>query len=76
MTMSISVQEIDSDKHIINKYIIVLIYLLSNDVEAVIIWETYFVNDLKAKILININIMRPKQIDIITLKKQAIIDIY
>lgn len=64
----------------ISKYIIVSIYLVSTidtnqKIEAVITWETYLIDSLKTKILVSINIIRSKQIDIITLKKQAVIDL-
>ncbi len=57
----------------ISKYIIVPIYLIETanqqDIEAVITCEAHLVDGLKAKILININIMSSEQINIIILKK-------
>ncbi len=82
MTMLISVQEIDFNKYMTSKYVIVFIHLMSSldtnqqKIKVIITWETCLVNDLKIKMLININIMRSKQIDIITSKKQVTIDTY
>lgn len=60
----------------ISKYIIVLIHLVSTEIAAVITQKIYLVDDLKAKMLVKMNIMSLKQINIITLKKQVIIDTY
>ena len=45
-------------------------------IKAKIIWKIYIINNLKAKILININIMRPEKINIIILTKQVYIKFY
>ncbi len=60
----------------ISKYIIVLIHLVSTEIAAVITQKIHLVDDLKAKMLVKMNIMSLKQINIITLKKQVIIDTY
>jgi len=80
MSMLILVWGIDSDKHMMSEYVIVFIHLVSiidtnqQKIEVMIIWEIYLVNDLKTKMLININIIRSEQIDIITSKRQVTID--
>ncbi len=81
MTMLISVWEISFNKHMTNEYVIVSIHLAGTvksnqqEVEAIITWEAHLVDGLKTKMLVEMNIMRPEQINIITLKKQIIIDI-
>ena len=79
MASPISVQGIGSNKHSTNKYVILLIYLAGkNDnedtVDALITREAHIVDGLKVKMLIRMNIMRLKQMDIITSKKSAYID--
>ena len=62
-----------------NKYVIVFIHLVStvNDknIKTVVTQEVHFVNDLHAKMLVNINIMSSEQINIIMLKRQVIINL-
>ncbi len=81
MTMLISVWEIDFNKHMTSEYVIVPIHLVNivksnqQEVEVIITWETHLVDGLKTKMLVEMNIIRSEQIDIIILKKQIIIDI-
>ncbi len=64
-----------------SKYVIVPIHLAGTvksnqqEVKVIITWETHLVDDLKTKMLVEMNIIRSEQIDIIILKKQIIIDI-
>ncbi len=75
MTMLISVWEIDFNKHMTSEYVIVPIYLVNivksnqQEVKVIITWETHLVDGLKTKMLVEMNIIRSEQIDIIILKK-------
>lgn len=73
MATPIPVRGIGSDKHMTSEYVIVPIYLVGDDVEAVVTREAHLVDGLCAKMLVGMDIMGPEQIDIITLKKQDVI---
>ena len=61
------------NKYSTNKYVIFNIFILKiNDnglIKVKIMWKVYIINSLKAKILIDINIIKLKKIDIIILIK-------
>ena len=65
------------NKHEISKYVITSLYFSNENVIAILIsWEIYIVNDLKANVLININIMILKKIDILASQVKVDIDNY
>ena len=61
------------NKYSINKYIIFNIFIFkvnnNNLIKIKIMWKIYIINGLKAKMLININIIKFKKINIIILIK-------
>ena len=60
-------RDLEFNKHKILKYLISPLYLSSENVIIKLIFrKTHIVNDLKINILINMNIMMSKQIDILT----------
>ena len=68
------IQELRTETHCCDKYIILIIYLPdNNDQLAVIIKEMHIVNNLKIKMLIDINILILKNISIMLLSKKAIV---
>ena len=73
--LSISVQELNFTIHNSDEYIKVNIYLSkTNSHTAVILWEIYIVNDLCAKMLVNINILVFKDIIMNLFRKIAVVD--
>ena len=68
-----NVRDINEDNHAIIKYVKLDIYLsdLKNNkrVQILIIREIYIINNLRVKLLIGIDIIRPKIIDIFILKR-------
>ena len=68
------IRGIGFNKHSISNYALISIYILSidafgNAVKILIIKKAYLVNNLKALILISINIIGPKVINISVIKK-------
>ena len=81
MTFSLRVRKVKLIKHEINKYVIILIYLLSINfvkvkIIAFIIKELHLINELKVKMLINNNILNLKEIFINIAQKKTIINSY
>ena len=77
MTNLIIVRKIESNKHEISKYVITLFYFLNENVIVMLISrEIYIVNDLKANVLIKINIMISEKIDILIYQAKAEIGNY
>ena len=67
MTSSLRVREVNFIKHEIDEYVIILIYLsgtntAGNKILTFITRKLYLVDDLKAKMLINNDVLRPKEI--------------
>ena len=67
MTSSLRVREVNFIKHEIDKYVIILIYLLrtntvDNKTLTFITKELHLIDDLKAKMLINNDVLRSKEI--------------
>jgi len=70
----IVIQELRTEIHHYDEYIILIIYLPdNNDQLAVIIKEMHIINNLKIKMLININILVLKNISIMLLSRKAIV---
>ena len=60
-------RDFEFNKHKISKYVISSLYFSNENVIIMLTFrEIYIVNDFKTNILININIMMLKQIDILT----------
>ena len=66
--------ELRTETHHYDEYIILIIYLPdNNDWLAIIIKEMHIINNLKAKMLIDINILISKNISIMLLSRKAIV---
>ena len=79
MTFSIFVRGVKADKHSSNKYIIVFMYFPNtnkngNFVKAMIIKKIHLIDNLKVNMLININFIESKKIDINIFNRTAYID--
>ncbi len=73
----IVIWELRTEIHHCNKYIILIIYMPdNNDWLTVIIKEMHIVNNLKIKILIDIDILILKNISIMLLSRKAIVSNY
>jgi len=73
----IVIWELRTEIHHYNKYIILIIYMPdNNDWLTVIIKEMHIVNNLKIKILIDIDILILKNISIMLLSRKAIVSNY
>ena len=76
----ILVRGINTNHHLINQYVLLKIYFPgkrnNKDVRVKIIREAYLIDNLKTKILLNIDIINPEKIDIITFKNQVFIGSY
>ena len=60
-------RDLKFSKHKILKYVISSLYLSSENIIIILTFrEIYIINNLKTNILININIIMSKQIDILT----------
>ncbi len=71
------IQELRTETHHYDKYIILIIYLPdNNNWLIIIIKEMHIVNNLKIKILIDINILVLKNISIMLLSRKAIVNSY
>ncbi len=71
------IQELRTKTYYCNKYIILINYLFdNNDWLTIIIKEMHIINNLKIKILININILVLKNTFIMLLSRKAIINSY
>ena len=73
MTTLIKIKGINAVIHKLNKYTLLDIYLLRDLVIAYIYQEFHLIKNLKANILIKINILRGEGIDILLMEKTAII---
>ena len=63
---SISVHSISTVTYQVNEYVLLTLYLsIKNDWTAVIKWEFYLIDNLKINILIDINVMRSEDINIL-----------
>ena len=75
---TVTIKKIDINKYIIFVYIIFRIYLPGRKgtkaVNIYIIREIYIIEDLKAKIFIGVNIIRPENINISIFRKEIYID--
>ena len=75
-----NVRDIDENNYAIIKYVKLNIYLpnFKNNkrVQVLIIREIYIINNLRAKLLIGINIIKSKTIDIFILKRIITIENY
>ena len=80
MALSISIYSIDINHHSIKEYILLEIYLLEKrkgrDIYTKIIRKAYLIDSLKVKILLDINVIRPKRINIITSRSEVYIRFY
>ncbi len=80
ITTTITVYSIGSNRYFTNKYVLLPIFFPGKrngkDVVAKIVREVYLIDDLKAKILINTDIISPEKIDIITSKGKVFIGSY
>jgi len=81
MASPLFVRGIGFNKYSTSNYALVFIYILNinafdNRIKALITRKAYIVNNLKVKILIGINIMGLKSIDIFIIKKEVYIDSY
>jgi len=66
-----------TETHYYDKYIILIIYLSDNNNQlAIIIKEMHIINNLKIKMLIDINILILKNISIMLLSRKAIVNSY
>ena len=79
MITSIIVRELNTTKHSIDKYVIVFMYFSEKDnhdelVRAKITREVHFVNNLKANILIENDVLRLKKFNIFTFTSTAYIE--
>ena len=75
--MFIVIQELRTEIHYYDEYIILIIYLSdNNDQLAIIIKEMHIINNLKIKILVDINILILKNISIMLLSRKAIVNSY
>ena len=79
MTMLISVDKIIRNKHMTDKYIVLTWYFLSQKADET--WalfkikrEVHIMTGLHTNMLVEMNVMSPKHIDLITLKKHVIIE--
>ena len=78
----ILVHDIDINHYLIKEYILLEIYFLDKykskkkKVRIKITKKAYLVDNLKAKILLNIDIIESKKIDLITLRNKIYIDFY
>ena len=71
-------RDISFNKHLILNYALVFIYILGtntfgNRIKAFIIRKAYVIENFKVKILIGINIIGPKSINIFIIKKKVYI---
>ncbi len=74
-SLFIVIWELRTEIHHCDKYIILIIYLPNNnDQLAVIIKEMYIVNNLKIKMLVDINILVLENISIMLLSRKAIVN--
>ena len=78
MSTSVLVHSIRANKHILQEYVIMLMLFKGTDYNskpavAKFCKEAYLVNNLKAKILISIDIISSKKIDIFASSKSAFI---
>ncbi len=70
----IVIQELRTETHCCDKYIILIIYLPdNNDQLAVIIKEMHIINNLKVKMLVDINILILENISIMLSSRKAIV---
>jgi len=81
MALLFIIKGIGTDKHAIANYAILNIIMLGlnhegKPVEAVITKEVYIVKGLKAKMLIKVNVMEPKEINISIIKKIVYLGFY
>ena len=79
MIISITVRELDTDKHFTDKYVIVFMYFLEKDkddttVKAKIIREIHLINDLKTNMLLKNDVLNSKKFDIFTFTSSAYIE--
>ena len=73
MSSSISVWELSITIHQLSQYIKISIYLLSKDCTVIIEWEIHIIEDLKTKMLVNMNILVTEDIIMNLLWKIAVI---
>ena len=80
ITSSISIREIDINYYSMNKYVLLKMYFSNKrnnkNIYAKITKKTYLIDDLKTKMLLKIDIIEFKKIDIIISKNQAYINSY
>ena len=77
ITSFIIVREIEFNKHKTSKYVITPLYFSDKNVTVILISrEIHIVNDLKANVLININIIILEKINILTFQAKIEIDNY
>ena len=78
MKNSITVQSIESTRYLTNEYVILNFYisdLVNNQIEVIeIITKIHFIHNLKAKFLIDINILDSEKINISFSQQILIID--
>jgi len=68
------IQELRTETHHCDKYIILIIYLPDNNNQlAVIIKEMHIINNLKVKMLVDIDILVLENISIMLLSRKAIV---
>ena len=80
ITSSISVRGININYYSTNEYILLKVYLSKTrngiDIRVKIIREAHLIDDLKIRMLLSTDIIKPKKIDIIIFKNQAYIESY
>ena len=79
MIISITVRELNTDKHFIDKYVIVFMYFFEKDkndttVKAKIIRKIYLINDLKTNMLLENDVLNSKKFDIFTFTSSTYIE--
>ena len=79
MTSFIFVRDVDLKKHFSNKYAIIFMYFFEinkndNSIKIIIIKKIYLINNLKVNMLLNIDFINSKKIDINIFNKIAHID--
>ena len=77
MTNFVIVRGIESNKHKTSKYVIIPLYFSDENVTAILTSrEIHIINNFKTNVLININIIISKKINILTFQAKAEIDNY
>ena len=77
ITNSVIIRKIEFNKHKTSEYVIILLYFSDENVIVILTSrEIYIVDDFKANVLINMNIMILEKIDILTSQAKVEIDNY